>query len=101
MESLQEAFPEAYFVKAMNSVGSHLMYKPEYDGQKPTMFYCGDNQHAKDVVRGILESFGWDPLDMGNKESAGALESLCVLWCIPGFRENKWTHAFKVLEKRV
>lgn len=99
METLQETFPGAHFVKAFNSVGSHLMYRPDFDGQKPTMFYCGDNQDAKIIVKGILESFGWDALDMGNKESSGALESLCVLWCISGLRDNKWQHAYKLLEK--
>ena len=97
MQTLQETYPAAHFVKVFNSVGSHLMYKPEFDGQKPTMFYCGDNQDAKNTVRDIIELFGWDGLDMGNKESSGALESLCILWCIPGFRDNNWRHAFKLL----
>jgi len=36
---------------------------------------------------------------MGNVESARAIEPLCMLWCIRGFRENKWSHAFKLLKK--
>ena len=24
---------------------------------------------------------------------------LCMLWCIPGFTRNDWTHAFKLLTK--
>ena len=24
-------------------------------------------------------------------------EPLCILWCIPGFLQNDWMHAFKVL----
>jgi len=97
METLQETYPEANFVKAFNTVGSHLFYKPDFNGIKPTMFYCGDNEDAKKTVKSIIESFGWEARDMGMKESAGSLESLCILWCIPGFRENKWTHAFKLL----
>jgi hypothetical protein len=34
---------------------------------------------------------------MGTAEAARAIEPLCMLWCIPGFRENSWTHAFKLL----
>jgi hypothetical protein len=34
---------------------------------------------------------------MGGAVAARAIEPLCVLWCIPGFRENSWTHAFKLL----
>ena len=29
--------------------------------------------------------------------AARAIEPLAMLWCIPGFRENSWTHAFKLL----
>jgi predicted dinucleotide-binding enzyme len=27
------------------------------------------------------------------------IEPLCMLWCIPGFLNNQWTHAFKLLKK--
>jgi hypothetical protein len=27
-----------------------------------------------------------------------AIEPLCMLWCIPGFIRNQWTHAFKLLK---
>ena len=30
-------------------------------------------------------------------EAARAIEPLCMLWCIPGFRQNRWNHAFKLL----
>ena len=35
--------------------------------------------------------------DMGGVEAARAIEPLCILWCIPGFLSNSWTHAFKLL----
>ncbi|HET9952653.1 MAG TPA: DNA-binding protein, partial [Candidatus Eisenbacteria bacterium] len=28
---------------------------------------------------------------------ARAIEPLCMLWCIPGFLRQEWTHAFKLL----
>jgi hypothetical protein len=34
---------------------------------------------------------------MGTAVAARAVEPLAMLWCIPGFRENSWTHAFKLL----
>jgi len=49
-------------------------------------------------VRGILDQFGWSSEDLGATEAARAIEPLCVLWCIPGFRQNRWRHAFKLLE---
>jgi len=35
--------------------------------------------------------------DMGGAGAARAIEPLCMLWCIPGFLRNEWTHAFKLL----
>ena len=32
-------------------------------------------------------------------EAARAIEPLCMLWCIPGFLRNQWTHAFHLLKK--
>jgi 8-hydroxy-5-deazaflavin:NADPH oxidoreductase len=97
MERLQAAFPAAHFVKAFNSVGNALMVNPQFKGGKPTMFICGNDEKAKETVRGILDQFGWETADMGAVESARAIEPLCMLWCIPGFIRNDWNHAFKLL----
>jgi 8-hydroxy-5-deazaflavin:NADPH oxidoreductase len=97
MERLQRELPDARFVKAFNSVGSTLMVDPQLPGGKPTMFICGNDPAAKEVVRGILDQFGWETADMGAAEAARAIEPLCMLWCIPGFLRNDWVHAFKLL----
>lgn len=99
MEELQDAAPEAYFVKAFNSVGGAHMVNPDFGGIKPTMFICGNNPDAKQTVSEILEQFGFEAEDMGRVESARAIEPLCMLWCIPGFINNNWNHAFKLLKK--
>lgn len=97
MEELQDAFPDAHFVKAFNSIGSAFMVNPEFE-LTPTMFICGNNDDAKAEVKTILDQFGWETEDMGGVEAARAIEPLCMLWCIPGFRENRWTHAFKLMK---
>lgn len=99
MEKLQAFVPEARFVKAFSIVGSSLMYKPDFNGQVPTMFICGNDAGAKETVVGILQQFGWETEDMGIAAAARVIEPLCVLWCIPGFLRNDWTHAFKLLKK--
>jgi len=101
MERLQTACPDAKFVKAFNSVGSALMVNPVFPGgAKPTMFYCGNDASAKAIVATILEQFGWDAADMGTAKAARAIEPLCQLWCIPGFRDNAWGgHAFALLRR--
>ena len=98
MEQLQNAYPEANFVKAFNSIGNSLMVNPDFGGIKPTMFICGNNLQAKAQVEEICTLFGFEAEDMGAVEAARAIEPLCMLWCIPGFRENNWSHAFKLLK---
>lgn len=98
MERLQRLAPQANFVKAFNSVGNALMINPELKGGPPTMFICGNNDQAKAEVATILKKFGWETEDMGAAEAARAIEPLCMLWCLPGFARNQWTHAFKLLK---
>lgn len=97
MEQLQMQFPEVHFVKAFNSVGNAFMINPQFD-QKPTMFICGNNDAAKVEVTAILDQFGWETADMGKATAARAIEPLCMLWCIPGFINNQWNHAFKLIK---
>ncbi|HEX3281855.1 MAG TPA: NAD(P)-binding domain-containing protein [Pyrinomonadaceae bacterium] len=97
MEQLQQEFPAAHFVKAFNSVGSALMVNPRLEDGRPTMFICGNDAAAKKTVTEVLDQFGWETCDMGAVEAARAIEPLAMLWCIPGFLRNEWTHAFKLL----
>ena len=99
MEQLQREFPGARFVKAFNSVGNVCMVNPQFEGGKPTMFICGNDEDAKKSVGRIAEQFGWEIADMGGVEAARAIEPLCMLWCIPGFLRNDWMHAFKLLTR--
>ena len=99
MERLQRAVPDAHFVKAFSCVGNALMVDPDFGDIKPTMFICGNHSAAKEQTSEILTKFGWEIEDMGSAEAARAIEPLCMLWCIPGFLRNQWSHAFKLLKK--
>jgi predicted dinucleotide-binding enzyme len=99
LEQLQAAFPKARFVKAFNTIGADFMVNPDFGGVKPTMFICGNDAKAKAEVSEILKKFGFEPEDMGEALAARAIEPLCILWCIPGFLRNDWSHAFKLLKK--
>ncbi len=98
MEQLQKAYPDCKFVKAFNSVGSAMMVNPKLNIAKPTMFICGNDTTSKKEVNEILDKFGWETEDMGTVEAARAIEPLCMLYCIPGIKDNKWNHAFKLLK---
>jgi predicted dinucleotide-binding enzyme len=99
MERLQALAPEAHFVKSFSCVGNAFMVNPDFGGVKPTMFICGNAEGAKSDVKAILDQFGFEVADMGGVEGARAIEPLCILWCIPGFLTNTWTHAFKLLRR--
>lgn len=98
MERLQRKAPEARFVKAFSCVGNALMVNPSLAGGPPTMFLCGNDDAAKADVKLLLAKFGWETADMGPVQAARAIEPLCILWCIPGFRGDGWMHAFKLLK---
>ncbi len=99
MERLIERAPAAHFVKAFSSVGSGHMVRPDFGGVRPTMFICGDDAGAKQATTALLDRWGWDAEDMGGAAAARAIEPLCILWCIPGFLHNQWSHAFKLLKR--
>jgi 8-hydroxy-5-deazaflavin:NADPH oxidoreductase len=99
MERLQAEFETARFVKAFSSVGNANMVDPRFEGGKPTMFICGNNDQAKETVTEILDQFGWETADMGKATAARAIEPLCMLWCIPVFLRNQTTHAFRLLTR--
>lgn len=99
LEELQRRVPRARFVKAFSCVGNALMVDPQLPGGTPTMFVCGNDEGAKKRVAGLLGELGWETEDLGRAEAARAIEPLCMLWCIPGFLRNDWTHAFKMLRR--
>lgn len=99
MERLQRIAQDTHFVKAFNSVGNAFMVNPDFGGIKPTMFICGNNAGAKKSVTDVLDQFGFETQDLGMATAARAIEPLCILWCIPGFLTNSWSHAFKLLKK--
>lgn len=96
-EEVQRKLPQAKVVKALNSVGNGHMYKPQFGDVTPTMFYCGNDKGAKEVVHTILLSFGWSPVDIGDITGSRELEPLCILWVKYGVATNTWNHAFTML----
>ncbi|AIC16379.1 NADPH-dependent F420 reductase [Nitrososphaera viennensis] len=98
-ETVQRLLPDAKVVKAFNIVGNPLMLHPDFAGGRPTMFVCGNDDGAKNLVRGIAFSLGWETVDIGGIEGARLLEPLAMLWIVHYFRTNSGNHAFKLLRK--
>ncbi|HVX03150.1 MAG TPA: NAD(P)-binding domain-containing protein [Nitrososphaera sp.] len=98
-ETIQRLLPDAKVVKAFNIVGNPLMLHPDFAGGRPTMFVCGNDEGAKNLVRSIAFSLGWETDDIGGIEGARLLEPLAMLWIVHYFRTNNGNHAFKLLRK--
>lgn len=98
MERLQTISPDAHFVKAFSSVGNAYMVHPDFGGERPIMFICGNDEGAKTETSELLNKLGWGAEDFGGVKSARAIEPLCILWCLPGMLRGEWSHAFTLLK---
>lgn len=98
-EQVQRWLPQARVVKAFNTVGNELMFRPQFPGGPPDMFICGDDVEAKAAVPDICREFGWGVIDMGDIEAARLLEPLGLIWISHAFRSQTRDHAWKFLRK--
>jgi 8-hydroxy-5-deazaflavin:NADPH oxidoreductase len=82
-EQIQEAFPEARVVKALNTVNAAVMVAPGALDESTNLFVCGNDRAAKGQVIELLETFGWlsgDILDLGDISAARGTEMYLPLW---------------------
>jgi predicted dinucleotide-binding enzyme len=96
-ERVQAWLQGSHVVKAFNTVGAAMMYKPEFDSQKPTMFIAGDDSEAKKIVQDIVTAFGWEPLDCGGLLAARSLEPMATVWINHAMSSGSPHHAYKML----
>ena len=99
-EQIQRILPDSKVVKAFNFVSAYIMCNPKREEGMPTFFVAGNDEEAKKLVMEFVKELGWHEIvDMGNIEQAFWLESLAMFWINYGFKNNNWTHAFKLLKK--
>lgn len=83
-EQIQKEFPDLKVVKALNTMWCGLMVNPGMiNGGDHTTFISGNDKGAKDAVKEILMSFGWDKkniLDLGDIVTARGTEMYLPLW---------------------
>jgi 8-hydroxy-5-deazaflavin:NADPH oxidoreductase len=102
MEDLQATAPDAHFVKAFSCVGSSFMVNPDFKSQRPSMFIMRKRHPCKrrsnpncapiwDLMWKI-----WDPRFLPR-----AIEPLCMLWCIPGIKNNSWSSCVQTVKELV
>ena len=80
-EEIQRAFPRARVVKSLNTMNCQLMVNPGRLSGAHTVFMSGDDGAAKQEVRQLLETLGWQEIiDLGGISTARAAESYLSLW---------------------
>ncbi|MCP2342576.1 NADPH-dependent F420 reductase [Actinomadura rupiterrae] len=82
-EEIQQAFPEARVVKALQSMNNAVMVDPARVPGHHNVFICGDDPSAREVTADLLRTFGWRDdqiLDLGPLSAARGTEPLVLLW---------------------
>ena len=86
-EEIAKAVPGAEVVKAFNTVFAQVLSDgPAFDhGQTAPVFIASDSERAKQVVKELVQSIGFKPLDAGPLKNARYLEPLAGLNIYLGF----------------
>jgi predicted dinucleotide-binding enzyme len=95
-EQLQRAFPRLKVVKSLNTITAGVMVEPgKVGGGEHTLFVCGNDAGAKELVMGLLRTFGWRQiLDLGDITAARGTEAYLLLWL--RLWQAQGTHTFNV-----
>lgn len=76
-EQIQSALPDTRVVKSLNTVYMAVMVDPARVPGDHNLFLSGNDAQAKQVVRELLQQFGWPAerlLDLGGLETARGVE---------------------------
>lgn len=82
-EQIQAAFPNLHVVKSLNTMSNPVMINPAAVPGDHTVFVNGNNADAKQTVKELLKSFGWNEtniFDLGDITASRGVEMILPLW---------------------
>ncbi|MBK9097232.1 MAG: NAD(P)-binding domain-containing protein [bacterium] len=82
-ELIQRTFPNLKVVKSLNTLTAYLMVNPKLLPEPTNIFLNGNDTGAKNEVRNLLTTFGWnekDIIDMGDITTARGTEQILPIW---------------------
>ncbi len=82
----------ARVVKALNTASVEVMNNPSFENTPATMFFCGDDEAAKNAVSQLLSALGFSPFDCGLLNQARNLEPLAMLYIHLAVRRGLGSH---------
>lgn len=97
-EEIQAAVPQARVVKALNTVLVARQAEPEVAGEQADGYVAADDEEAKRVVLGFVESIGLRPFDVGPLMAARTLEGMGWIHIFLASKNNwPWQSAWKIV----
>ena len=92
-EEIAKALPGTRVVKAFNTIFAQVLAERSQaeGGRRVPVFYAGDDAHAKEAVRKLIDTLGFDPVDAGPLQNARYLEPLGMLNIWFGYAANRGT----------
>ena len=88
-ELIQGWAPDAYVVKAFNSLNWRQMIEPDSSGGPISILLVGDNAEAKVFVAALAEGMGLEPIDLGPVRYARHVEGMLILWINTRYVRNE------------
>lgn len=79
-EIIQAAAPDAYVVKAFNTLNWRTMVDPASAGGPVSVPLAGDSGRAKKAVAKLVAGMGLEPIDVGTLQDARWVEGMLILW---------------------
>ena len=86
-ERIQEAVPNAYVIKALNTMNANLMVDArKVANGNHNLFLCGNDVNAKNQLKHFLvDNFYWKPdsfIDLGDIKAARYTEAMVPFWVL-------------------
>ena len=78
-ERIQNLAPQAFVVKAFNTISSDTMIDPDVLGYPVTIPIAGNDAAAKQTVAGLAEALGYEAVDVGPVRYAHIVEGFYLL----------------------
>ena len=88
-EIIQAAAPDAFVVKAFNTLNWKTMVDPGLSGGPVSIPLAGDSDQAKAKVAELVEGMGLEPIDVGPIRHARYVEGMLILWINNQFVEGQ------------
>ncbi|MGD8975980.1 MAG: NAD(P)-binding domain-containing protein [Gammaproteobacteria bacterium] len=99
-EMIADLAEGARVVKAFNTVTWEVMADPDFGGEPATMFFCGGDSAAAEVVGQLIRDMGMEPCHVGGLEMCRYLEPLAMIWILEfRIRRQSGDYAFRLLKR--